>query len=266
MDSNGNVFIADSGANRVLEYNVPFVSGPQPVANEVFGTCGDFNGEGAGCTGGASAATLNNPTAVAIDPDNNLWVVDAGNNRIVEYANPIAGGSDITASVVLGQLGSFTSSSCNLGAASPTADSLCFTGFEAGLAFDSSGNLFVSDSANNRALEYFTPAQSGTLSGTPGRAATPLPTRSSARTGHSPRPTFNPPTSKAPVSSKPGGVVLDGSGNLYIADLGNQRVVKYSSSASTSGSRQPGAGSVRLLRFDRMSGAAECSDRTGGRR
>jgi len=110
VDSHGNVFIADSGANRVLEYNAPFVPQPlqQPVANEVFGTCGDFLGEGAGCTGGTGAATLNNPTAVAIDGDN-LWVVDAGNNRIVEYANPVAGGSNITASVVLGQLGSFAS-------------------------------------------------------------------------------------------------------------------------------------------------------------
>ena len=66
---------------------------------------GTFTGEGVGCTGGVSAGTLNNPTAIAIDPDNNLWVVDAGNNRVVKYANPVAGGSNITASVVLGQLG-----------------------------------------------------------------------------------------------------------------------------------------------------------------
>ena len=103
------VFVADSGNNRVMEYNAPFVSGMQPIANEVFGTCGDFLGEGTGCTGGTSNATLNNPTAVAIDPSNNLWVLDAGNNRVVEFANPITGGSNITESIVLGQLASFTS-------------------------------------------------------------------------------------------------------------------------------------------------------------
>ena len=124
VDSNGNLFVADSGANRVLEYNAPYIS-MGTAANEVFGTCGDFTGEGAGCTG-VSAATLNNPTAIGIDPSNNLWVVDAGNNRVVEYANPVAGGSNITASIVLGQLGSFTSNACNLGGAAPTADSLCF--------------------------------------------------------------------------------------------------------------------------------------------
>ena len=243
VDSHGNVFIADSGANRVLEYNAPFVPQPlqQPVANEVFGTCGDFGGEGTGCTGGTGAATLNNPTAVATDGDN-LWVVDAGNNRIVEYANPIVNGSSITASVVLGQLGSFTSSSCNLGTASPTADSLCFTGFEAGLTFDSSGNLFVSDSANNRALEYFTPAQSGTSPGTPGSGGDTTAdevfgengsfTSTNYQSGHG---------ESASSLSSPGGIVFDGSGNLYIADLGNQRVVEYSSSALNP------AGAARLV-------------------
>ena len=48
VDSNGNLFVADSGNNRVLEYNAPFLT--DTVANEVFGTCGDFTGEGAGCT------------------------------------------------------------------------------------------------------------------------------------------------------------------------------------------------------------------------
>jgi sugar lactone lactonase YvrE len=244
VDSHGNVFIADSGANRVLEYNAPFVPQPlqQPVANEVFGTCGDFLGEGAGCTGGTGAATLNNPTAVAIDGDN-LWVVDAGNNRIVEYANPINGGSGTTASVVLGQLGDFTSSSCNLGTASPTADSLCFTGFEAGLTFDSSGNLFVSDSANNRVLEYFTPAQSGTSPGTPGSGGDSTADEVLGENGSFTTTNFQSANVESARSLlKPGGIVLDGSGNLYIADLGNQRVVKYSSSALN----PPGAASLVL--------------------
>ena len=56
VDSNGNLFVADSGANRVLEYNAPYIS-MGTAANEVFGTCGSFTGESAGCTGGASAAT-----------------------------------------------------------------------------------------------------------------------------------------------------------------------------------------------------------------
>lgn len=214
VDSNGNVFVTDSGANRVLEYNTPFISGGQPVADEVFGTCGDF--KGVACSGGVSAATLNNPTAIAIDPSDNLWVVDAGNNRVVEFANPIAGGSNTVASVVLGQLGSFTSSACNLGGSAPTADRLCFAGFASGLTFDSSGDLFVSDSGNNRVLEYF--AGDTTADAVFGENGSFTTTNFQAINGES-----------ASTVLSPGGLTLDGTGNLYIADEGNQRVLQIGS-------------------------------------
>ena len=239
VDSNGNLFVADSGNNRVIEYDAPFNT--DTVADEVFGTCGDFTGEGAGCTG-VSAATLNNPTSVAIDSGNNLWVIDAGNNRIVEYADPIGGGSDITASIVLGQLASFSSHNCNLGAAAPTADSLCFVGINSGLTFDSGGNLYVSDSGNNRVLEYFTPAQAGSSPGTPGSggdstADEVFGQRSFTATNNQ---TANGESDSTLLS--PGGIALDGSGDLFIADEGNQRVLEYASSALN----PPGAASLVL--------------------
>lgn len=230
-DSNSHLFVADSGNNRVLEFSSPFTN---INADNVFGTCGDFNGEGAGCTGGTSAATLNNPSAVAIDAGNNLWVLDAGNNRIVEYANPLVGGSITVATVVLGQLGSFSSKSCNLGA-SPTADSLCFTGFAAGLMFNS-GNLFVSDSGNNRVLEFLSPAQGGTSPGTPG-----TPGDSTADTVFGENGSFtasNFQTSNGESAGTlltPGGIALDASGDLFIADQGNQRVLEYASPLDPSG-------------------------------
>ncbi len=250
VDSNGNVFVADSGNNRVMEYNAPFVSGKQPIANEVFGTCGDFLGEGAGCTGGTSKATLNNPTAVAIDPSDDLWVVDAGNNRVVEFANPIAGGSTITESVVLGQLASFTSNACNLGAAAPTADSLCFDGFSAGLTFDSSDDLFLADSANNRVLEYFKPAQAGSLPGKPGSPDDTTADEVFGENGSFTITNFQATNDESDTTLlSPGGVVLDASGDLFIADEGNQRVLEYASSALN----PPGAASLVLGQCDSFS-------------
>ena len=231
VDSNGNLFVADSGANRVLEYNAPYIS-MGTAANEVFGTCGSFTGEGAGCTGGASAATLNNPTAIAIDPGNNLWIVDAGNNRVVEYPNPVTGGSNTTASVVLGQLGSFTGSACNLGAASPTADSLCFAGFDSGLTFNSSGDLFLSDSGNNRTLEYFTPAQAGTSPGTPGAGGDTTADEVFGQNGSFTTTNYQSAHGESATSlTSPGGVVLNAAGDLFIADDGNQRVLEFLSTA-----------------------------------
>ncbi|MGC2304062.1 hypothetical protein [Candidatus Binatus sp.] len=230
VDSNGNLFVADSGANRVLEYNAPYIN-MGTAANEVFGTCGDFTGEGAGCTG-VSAATLNNPTAIGIDPNNNLWVVDAGNNRVVEYANPVAGGSNITATVVLGQLGSFTSHACNLGGAAPTADSLCFTGFDAGLTFDSGGDLFLSDSGNNRALEYLAPAAAGTSSGVPGSSGDTTADEVFGQNGSFVTSNYQSAHGESASSlSSPGGLVFDGSGDLFIADEGNERVLEFPSTA-----------------------------------
>ena len=241
VDSNGNLFVADSGNNRVLEYNAPFLT--DTVADEVFGTCGDFTGEGAGCSGGTSAATLNNPTAVAIDPSNNLWVVDAGNNRVVEFANPIAGGSNITASIVLGQLASFTSNGCNLGFSAPTADSLCFVRFDSGLTFDSGDNLYVGDSGNNRVLEYFTPARAGTSPGTPGSGGDTTADEVFGQNGLFTTTAFQAANGEgASTLLAPGGIALDGSGNLYIADEGNQRVLEYASTALN----PPGSASLVL--------------------
>src|SRR5208283_3312452 len=262
VDSKGNLFVADSGNNRVVEYNAPFNT--DTVADEVFGTCGDFTGEGAGCTGGgASAATLNNPTAVAIDPSNNLWVVDAGNNRVVEFANPIAGGSKITASIVLGQLASFTTSACNLGVAAPTVDSLCFVGFDSGLTFDSSGNLFLSDSGNNRVLEYFTPAQAGTSPGTPGSPGDTTADEVFGQNGSFTATTFQATNGESATTLlAPGGIALDGSGNLYIADEGNQRVLEYASTALN----PPGTASLVLGKcgsFDSTSCPAPANIQTG---
>ena len=260
VDSNGNLFVADSGANRVLEYNAPFNT--DTVADEVYGTCGDFTGEGAGCTG-VSAANLNNPTAVAIDPSNNLWVVDAGNNRVVEYANPVAGGSNITASVVIGQLGSFASSACNLGAAAPTADSLCFAGFDAGLTFDSSGNLFVSDSGNNRALEFLAPAQAGTSPGVPGSSGDTTADEVFGQNGSFVTTNYQSAHGESASSLlSPGGIVMDDSGNLFIADEGNQRVLEFLSTALN----PPGAASLVLGRcssFDATSCPSPPNIQTG---
>ena len=250
VDSNGNLFVADSGANRVLEYNAPYIS-MHTAADEVFGTCGDFTGEGVGCTGGASAATLNNPTAIALDPNNNLWIVDAGHNRVVEYANPITGGSNTTASVVLGQLGNFTSTACNLGGAAPTADSLCFAGFDAGLTFDSSGNLFLSDSGNNRALEYFTPEQSGGSPGTPGSGGDTTADEVFGQNGSFTTTNYQSAHGEsASTLMSPGGIVLDGSGNLYIADEGNQRILEFLSTALD----PPGSASLVLGRCGTFDG------------
>jgi hypothetical protein len=87
VDSNGNLFIADSGNNVVRE-----VSG-----GDVSTVAGNFV-DGAGYSGDGSAATsaqLSDPVAVAVDANDDLFIADTGNDVIREVAggdiNTIAG-------------------------------------------------------------------------------------------------------------------------------------------------------------------------------
>jgi hypothetical protein len=85
-DNAGNVYIEDGTNSRVLEYNTPLASGT--TAEQVFGTCGGFTSSE--CTG-VSASSLTSPSGVAADAAGNLYVVDSGDNRVLEYDQPLAG-------------------------------------------------------------------------------------------------------------------------------------------------------------------------------
>ena len=99
----------------------------------------------------APLTTLCHPNGIAFDSHGNLWVADSVNNRALEYLN----GSGFTtgqAARPLGQTHS-ASSDCDGDAYAliPSPSTLC--GPDA-LAFDSHGNLWVVDTANNRVLEF----------------------------------------------------------------------------------------------------------------
>jgi sugar lactone lactonase YvrE len=217
-DSAGNLYVADNGNNRVLEYNAPYsniaVAGVgYNSANQLFGQS-TFSSQN--CTASVSAATLCGPAAVAVDAGNNLYIADSRNNRVLEYDTPlagtgVAGSGDTVADMVFGQF-SFMSSNCNFGSNSLNASSLCEP---AGVATDTGGNLYVGDTQNDRVLEYNTPASSGNTNadlvfgeggfgsdnGCSGAASNKL--------------------------CKPQGVTIDESGNLYVADTGYNRVLEY---------------------------------------
>jgi uncharacterized protein (TIGR03437 family) len=74
VDSAGNLFIADTGNNRirrVLSGIITTVAG-----NAVAGLSGDG--------GPATSASLNGPLGVAVDSAGNLYIADTGNNRVRE--------------------------------------------------------------------------------------------------------------------------------------------------------------------------------------
>jgi len=154
LDASGDLYVADYGNNRVLEYNTPLTN---TTADLVFGQALSFttakcNNDTSG--GNPTADDLCDPEAVAVDPVSGaLYVADSGNNRVLEYNTPL---TNATADLVFGQAPSFTTGGCDFdnGGSADDPDDLCGP---AGVAVDTLGNLYVADANNNRVLEYNTP-------------------------------------------------------------------------------------------------------------
>ena len=127
LDSLGNLYIADTVANRVRKLDVNGVI-TTVAGNGQFG----FGGDGAPAT----QSELSGPEGLAIDAQNNLFVSDAGNDRIRKISNGV-----ITTVVGDGATGD----SGDGGPASKSALNMPL-----GIAFDARGTLYVADAAGGR--------------------------------------------------------------------------------------------------------------------
>jgi len=145
-----------------------------------------------GDSGQALSAELDSPSDVWVDSNHNLYIVDKDNGRI----RKVAASSGIITTVAgsagnayAGDGGPAVSASMNV----PN-----------GIAFDSSGNMFIADTANNVVRKV---NSSGTISTVAGNGF-------SAYSGDG-----GPATSAS--LSLPTSVAFDAAGNLYIADSNN---------------------------------------------
>ena len=168
VDAHGNLYVADLGNNRILRFPQPFNQTAGQVPDLVIGQP-SFTTSGSN-QGGISASTLSFVsgtsvllTYIAIDSSGNLWVADAGNNRVLRFNVSVLGSQPAqgpAADLVLGQP-DFASNSY-----SPFGDPLTNTNLfttPTGIAFDSKGRLFVEESASTtrpRLLEYNPPFSS----------------------------------------------------------------------------------------------------------
>jgi sugar lactone lactonase YvrE len=209
--------VADSANNRVLGYKNVTTLMNGGLAGLVIGQP-SFKSNGCN-TGGLSASSLCAPDGVAVDSSGNLYVTDNTNNRVLEYNGPIAGCGSFPcvgapANRVFGQGGSFpfNSASCNNNN-HPTAGTLCGP---FGVAVDSLGHLYISDTSNNRVLEYNTPLTNNGANVVYGQVTQSFSSTLCNRLG------------VGPLSlCQPQGIAFDASGNLYVPDEGNNRVLEY---------------------------------------
>ncbi len=169
VDPAGNVYVLDAGNNRVVRYPTPF-SLPDPLPDMVIGQP-DFRTRGPNQGGSVTEKTLATNTGsaifksgIAFDGQNNLWVVDAGNHRLLRFAANVLGAdaaSCPSANMVIGQP-DFAANSPVLGAINTLATRTIKTGLRepSGLAFDQGGRLYVADLLN-RVMVYRPPFANG---------------------------------------------------------------------------------------------------------
>jgi len=143
VDYAGNVYIADSGNNRIRKVSGGIIT---TVAGD--GTAA-FSGDG----GSAGLAQLYDPTGVAVDASGNLYIADFGNNRI----RRISGG---TITTVAG-------SASNRGNRDGLGSAAWFNS-PAGIAVGASGILYVADTLNATIRGIAPDGTVSTLAGMPG--------------------------------------------------------------------------------------------------
>ena len=163
------------------------------------------------------------PIAVAVDNSvspPNIYVSDAGNNRILgfQYGNQLKAGS--IADIIIGQVDKVANLTSAQNGRSTSLN------VPSGLAVDASGNLYVADSFNNRILRYPKPfQQNGQI----------LPDLVLGQTSLSGRYANAGGLSSSSLSLNVGslskvGLAVDAQGSLWVADSGNNRVLRYPAS------------------------------------
>jgi uncharacterized protein (TIGR03437 family) len=248
VDASGNLYIADPGNFRIRKVSPSGVIGT--YAGNGVPIVGTLTGDG----GPATAARISNPVGVALDASGNLYISDQGALRVRKVTaatgviSTVVGGvlSDGAPanSIILGQpegvavdaLGNLyiadalysvitkVSPTGKITGVAGTGTSLgsfadggpatsSVLNFPYGVAVDPSGNIFIADTGNRRVREVS--AASGLISTVAGNGNY----RFSGDGG---------PATSATMYL-PGATTVDGSGNLYIAEIGGDRIRKVSS-------------------------------------
>ena len=215
MDSSGNVYVADSLNHRIQKFS------SEGQFLKKWGSFGSENGQ------------FNWPEGIAVDKSNNIYVADLDNHRIQKFDSngvfldkwgsygtgngefnlPVGIAVDILGNVYVSEVGN-----SRIQKFSPNGEFITKWGspgsgngqfsFFIDIAVSDTGYIYILDSGNNRIQKFGLDGAYVTQWGTPGSSDGEF--------------TF--------TGEQPGGITVDGSGNVYVVDAGNYRVQKFTGS------------------------------------
>jgi tripartite motif-containing protein 71 len=230
IDGNGNVWVTDSGNDRIEEFsshgafvthygsegtgNLQF-KGPYGIAinqstgNIYVADSGNNRIQEISSSGtfirsfgsyGSETGKLNHPDGLALDAEGNVWVADTANNRIQEFS---------ASGVFIAAYGSKGSGEGQFS----EPEGLTFSG----------SNVYVADSANNRIEELSSKGAYINQFGSAGKGSGEF--------------------------STPAAIAADPAGNLYVTDNGNGRVEEFASNGKFLASFAASGSAERQLKW-----------------
>ena len=181
IDASGHVWVADTLNSRIEEFSA---TGTLITAFE-----------------GSGSSKLKEPRGITISSNGDVWVTDTGNNRIEEFAGTGEHRGELLAAYGAKGTG-------NGKFKTPSA-----------IALDSSGDIWVADTSNNRIQELSPTGEYLTKFGTAGSGGGQL--------------------------KEPDGLAIDSRGDIWVADTGNSRIGEFSETGAPITTFE-GSGSTKL--------------------
>lgn len=213
FDGQGNIYVADVGNNSIRKV----------LANgSVTTVSGGGNSNAGYVNGDISIARFNFPHGIAVDASGQIFITDKGNKKVrkistsglvstvaneFEFSDPLAITVDPTGNIFVGDFHLIRKISSNGQVSTVGQPGSYFA--PTGLAADKAGNLFFVNRVNN-SIYMFSP--SGNMTKIAGNG--------SSEGGY-----IDGDGNDAQFSS-PMSIALDVSGNIYVADFGNNRIRK----------------------------------------